>query len=200
MSDRDAIFDRVRKATAARPRVDYPQWRDEIVHSRAVRDAVDLGALFGERFQAVGGQLVTDGAAIAALLNQAGAQRGYIDPVLLPWVGDALGGFERDTTFDRARVDDYAFGITRASAGIAESGSLVLTGADTSSRLGALAPWIHIAVLERSKIVRTIPDAIALFGAETNVVFVTGPSKTADVEGILIQGVHGPGVQACCLV
>ena len=78
--------------------------------------------------------------------------------------------------------------------------NILLTGVDTSSRLGALAPWIHIAVLERAKIVPTIPDAIALFGVERSALFVTGPSKTADVEGILIKGVHGPGVQVCCLV
>jgi L-lactate dehydrogenase complex protein LldG len=35
---------------------------------------------------------------------------------------------------------------------------------------------------------------------DPNIIWVTGPSKTADVEGILIQGVHGPGVQACLLV
>jgi L-lactate dehydrogenase complex protein LldG len=35
---------------------------------------------------------------------------------------------------------------------------------------------------------------------DPNIIWVTGPSKTADVEGILIQGVHGPGVQGCLLV
>lgn len=200
MSDREAILNRVRKATAERPRSEYPQWDGIIVHSRAILDAADPVALFCEKFEGVGGKLVRHVSAIAEQLKDAGSKLGYVDPALLPLVKDTLAGFQLDTAFDRARVDEYAFGITRATAGIAESGSLLVTGGGTSSRLGALAPWIHIAVLDQSKIVRTIPDAIALFGAETNAVFVTGPSKTADVEGILIKGVHGPGVQICCLM
>ena len=65
----------------------------------------------------------------------------------------------------------------------------------TSDRLAALAPWIHVAVVDPATIVRTIPEAIARFGNSPNIIWVTGPSKTADVEGILIEGVHGPGEQ-----
>ena len=43
-------------------------------------------------------------------------------------------------------------------------------------------------------------DAIAALPEDPNGIWVTGPSKTADVEGILIQGVHGPGIQGCLLV
>ena len=200
MSDREQIMNRVRRATASRPRTEYPEWESQIVHSRASRDSADDVQLFCQKFDAVGGKMVKEIAALADVLKDAASKKGYVDPVLLPLVRDALAGFEIDTMFHRAKVDEYAFGITRATAGIAESGSLLLTGVDTSSRLGALAPWIHIAVLERSKIVPTIPDAIALFGVERNALFVTGPSKTADVEGILIKGVHGPGVQVCCLI
>ena len=66
--------------------------------------------------------------------------------------------------------------------------------------LAALAPWIHVAVLEKSSIVRTIPEAIAAFDDSPNIIWLTGPSKTADVEGILIEGVHGPGEQIALLV
>lgn len=200
MNDRDQVLSRVRNATAAGSRSEYPQWNADLVHSRAIRETDDPVELFAEKFQAVGGKLARDGSAISAWLSDATSKLGYVDPVLLPLAREALAGFEIDTTFDRARVDDYAFGITRATLGVAESGSLIITGDDTASRLGALAPWIHIAVLERAKIVRTIPDALALFGSQTNALFVTGPSKTADVEGILIKGVHGPGVQICWLV
>lgn len=200
MSDREEVLNRVRQAAVGRVGAAYPEWDIGVVHSRAIREATDLVGLFCSKFEAVGGRIADGPDVIAELLQVAASKKGYVDPALRSMVGDALAGFEVDTTFDRARVDDYAFGITRATAGIAESGSLVLTGAETSSRLGALAPWIHIAALEHTSIVATIPDAIALFGNERNTVFVTGPSKTADVEGILIQGVHGPGVQVCWLI
>jgi len=109
-------------------------------------------------------------------------------------------GFGIDTFFDRERYEHYQFGITRATAAIAESGSLVIDDDRTADRLAALAPWIHVAVLERSSIVRTIPEAIAAFDQSPNIIWVTGPSKTADVEGILIEGVHGPGEQIALLV
>lgn len=65
----------------------------------------------------------------------------------------------------------------------------------------ALSPWTHIALLAESSIHRTIPEAIASLGDSPNIIWATGPSKTADVRGILIEGVHGPGEQiALCLV
>ncbi len=108
--------------------------------------------------------------------------------------------FTVETAFDRTRVDDYDFGITAATGAIAETGTLVLTDQGTSSRLAALAPWVHVAVLRREQIHADISAALAVMPADPNIVWVTGPSKTADVEGILIEGVHGPGVQVALLV
>ena len=101
---------------------------------------------------------------------------------------------------DRERYDHYQFGITRACGAIAESGTLVLNDETTSDRLAALAPWVHIAVLERHELIRSIPEAVDRFGDSPNIVWATGPSKTADVEGILIEGVHGPGEQIALLL
>lgn len=205
MSDRDAIFASIRAGLTASTREPsaLPDWPEEIVHSKALQDAADLEALFQAQLEAVAAKCVRSFNALDATIAEHAASRaGYVDPALLPAIQEAgaLSGCNISTTLDRARIDDLAFGITRATWGIAETGTLVLTGSETSSRLGALAPWLHIAVLERARLVRSIPDAIARFGAERNIVFVTGPSKTGDVEGILIKGVHGPGVQVCCLV
>jgi len=105
-----------------------------------------------------------------------------------------------ETEFDRTRVDDYQFGITRAAGAIAETGTVILSDSITSRRLGALTPWVHVAVLRREQIFIDTPAAIAALPADPNVIWCTGPSKTADVEGILIEGVHGPGVQAVLLL
>ena len=56
------------------------------------------------------------------------------------------------------------------------------------------------AVLSAHEIHRTIPEAIAALGDSPNIIWATGPSKTADVEGILIEGVHGPGEQIALLM
>ena len=112
----------------------------------------------------------------------------------------AGSGLVVEHEFDRQRVDDYAFGITRAAGAIAESGTIILSDSTTSQRLAALAPWVHVAVVERAAIHGDIQQAVAALGSDRNVIWCTGPSKTADVEGILIEGVHGPGVQvALCL-
>ncbi|MEZ5300889.1 MAG: LUD domain-containing protein [Verrucomicrobiales bacterium] len=107
----------------------------------------------------------------------------------------------RSNSTTTARYDDYQFGITRADGAIAETGTAILTDTHTADRLAALTPWVHVAVFHEADLCRTLGDAIACFGAERNIIFATGPSKTADIEGILIEGVHGPGEQIClCLV
>jgi L-lactate dehydrogenase complex protein LldG len=76
---------------------------------------------------------------------------------------------------------------------------VVIKESSTPSRLAALAPWIHITLVDGDTCsYRTLVEAISDLGTEPYVVFATGPSKTADVEGILIEGVHGPGRQICC--
>jgi L-lactate dehydrogenase complex protein LldG len=54
-------------------------------------------------------------------------------------------------------------------------------------------------VLPPEAILPDVGSAIAALGSDLNVIFCTGPSKTADVEGILIEGVHGPGEQVALL-
>jgi L-lactate dehydrogenase complex protein LldG len=59
---------------------------------------------------------------------------------------------------------------------------------------------VHVALVERAAIFADLPQAVAALGHDRNVIWCTGPSKTADVEGILIEGVHGPGVQIALIV
>ena len=57
-----------------------------------------------------------------------------------------------------------------------------------------------MAVVPRSSLYSDLAQAVAALGSDPNVVWCTGPSKTADVEGILIEGVHGPGAQIALFV
>jgi L-lactate dehydrogenase complex protein LldG len=131
-------------------------------------------------------------------LKELGANKGYLDPKLS--AHSLEESFTVERRFNREEVDTYDFGITRATGAIAETGTIVLSDGDTPNRLSALAPWIHVAALNSKTIQATLSDAIPTFGNDPSIVMVTDPSKTADIEGILIEGVHGPGVQICLLV
>lgn len=201
-ADREAILSRVRGALAPlHQRAPLPQYDSEMAVMRGLISGRDLVELLAERMKRVGGLLLPDAAAVAAHLRTGGWLRGYCDPQVWPRIASAFGPeFTVEQEFDRTRVDDYAFGITRAAGAIAESGTIILNDATTSRRLGALAPWVHIALVERNTVYGDIPQAIAALGSDRNIIWCTGPSKTADVEGILIEGVHGPGAQLALVV
>ena len=200
-TSREQILGRVQAALASLPqRAARPDWDRDLVILRQAQGLTDPWPLFAERLKAVNGTPLTAAAELVALLEKNNWKHGYCDPALWPQLSGAFpAGFTVETTYDRTRVDDYAFGITAATGAIAETGTLILTDQGTSSRLGALAPWVHVAVLRRSQIHHDIPAAVAALPQDPNIIWVTGPSKTADVEGILIEGVHGPGLQVALL-
>ncbi len=87
-------------------------------------------------------------------------------------------------------------GITGALAGLADSGALALVTQPTQARLVSLLPPMHIALLAAS---RLYPTMAAFFASHpdvtrrgSNLVFIAGPSRTADIEMTLTRGVHGP--------
>ena len=203
MSDsREQILNRVRSALAPlTERAPLPDWDRDLVVLREARTATDTWALFAERLKAVNGTPLSSAADLVALLAANKWTHGYCDPALWPSLQAAFPAiFTVETEFDRTRVDDYQFGITAATGAIAETGTIILTDRDTSRRLGALTPWVHIALLRRAQIFLDLPAAVAALPQDPNVIWVTGPSKTADVEGILIEGVHGPGRQIALLL
>jgi L-lactate dehydrogenase complex protein LldG len=100
-----------------------------------------------------------------------------------------------------AELDALPACITGADAAVAESGSFALANGPGRGRLASLLPPLHVALLPAARIKRSLPDAMdllmsdfgpALFRDRSNLVFVTGPSRTADIELSLTLGVHGP--------
>ncbi|MEK7442902.1 MAG: LUD domain-containing protein [Chloroflexota bacterium] len=93
-------------------------------------------------------------------------------------------------------LDAPLVGITGALAGLADTGSLALLSAPTRSRAASLTPLTHIALL---RINNLYPDMASFLTAHpditqdsSNLIFITGPSRTADIEFTLVRGVHGP--------
>lgn len=95
-----------------------------------------------------------------------------------------------------ARGDDLV-GITGAYCAIAETGTLMtLSGAQTPPSV-SLLPETHIAVLQKSRVVRSMEDAWQKLrdgqrGMPRAVSFISGPSRTADIEQTVTLGAHGP--------
>jgi L-lactate dehydrogenase complex protein LldG len=96
----------------------------------------------------------------------------------------------------RAQEGDLV-GITGAFCAIAETGTLMtLSGADTPPSV-SLLPETHIAVVSRTRIVRGMEEAWTLLRSERSVMpravsFISGPSRTADIEQTVTLGAHGP--------
>lgn len=184
-------------ASSLKTKTPLPDYQTTIAEAKPRLKGTSRLEIFSNNLRAVHGRLFTSVNELAAFLTGIQHTHGYCDPALIDTVGSPLAeaGLTVSTTYDRARYDAYQFGITRATGAIAESGTLIIDDHLTSHRLAALTPWVHIAVLDRATIHLTIADALAALGSSPNVIWITGPSKTADVEGILIEGVHGPGEQ-----
>lgn len=90
----------------------------------------------------------------------------------------------------------FDVGISTAQAAIAETGTIVLDCTQERHRLLSLVPPVHIAIVDASKIYSTLGETLALLQAARElspaVTFITGPSRTADIELTLTIGVHGP--------
>ena len=198
MTSREAIFENLRCATASiADKQPAPEYDDALLHAKPRLEGKDNLDIFTRNFTAANGIVMRSVEELARFLKKEDLHFGFCDGLLFNDVGRPLfdAGFGVSTIFERHQIERYGFAVTPATAAIAESGSLALDDDRTSDRLAAVAPWIHIAVLRSSDIVRTIPDGLAKLGDTSNTIWVTGPSKTADVEGILIEGVHGPGIQ-----
>ncbi len=95
---------------------------------------------------------------------------------------------------DHSRIGSATVGITGVDVGVAATGSLVLAHGPGRPRSASLLVETHIAILHTDRIVSSLDEALARVGWEnnSNIVAITGPSRTGDIESILTLGVHGP--------
>jgi L-lactate dehydrogenase complex protein LldG len=111
--------------------------------------------------------------------------------VQLDWTAQGMS-----VTAQPAEESDLV-GITGALCAIAETGTLVLLSGKNTPPVTSLLPETHVAVVRISRIVKNMEEAWGLLRGESPVMpravnFVSGPSRTADIEQTVTLGAHGP--------
>lgn len=135
-------------------------------------------------------------ALVESVINRIGAKDIAISDSEL--VAESIETIET-VEFTREASIEFLFGsdlgITSAQWAIAETGTLVLEAESENHRLISLVPPVHLCLLEASKIRQTLGEVLALTQGNLGhaMTFVTGASRTSDIELTLAIGVHGPG-------
>lgn len=97
----------------------------------------------------------------------------------------------------RAYVSGIDVGFSTAELGIASTGTCVLTLNNEDARLATMVCEAHVVALPKSKLVNDLEDAEGFLNKIMSkgamyTSFISGPSRTADIERVLVIGVHGP--------
>jgi len=99
---------------------------------------------------------------------------------------------------ERARLGADKVGVAHAARGIAETGTCVVVTDDEETRLATMLPEVSVIVLRTADIVPHLADTAAFLrerqadGRISYTSYITGPSRTADIERVGAIGVHGP--------
>jgi L-lactate utilization protein LutC len=204
------VLDRVRKALRRSQPLSATPTPPEILEpcTRLVHSDIGLPELFANRAAAnkmhVEKVSAADVASRVAAFFQAKGRKRIVTPVspLLEKLGipAALRRAGLDVkTWDQMTLDqlyDFDASVTDVTWAIAETGSLVIKSSSQHGRSISLVPIVHVAIIEPRNCIPDLLDLMEILGQEgvgNNVTIITGPSKTADIEGALVTGVHGPG-------
>jgi len=138
---------------------------------------------------------------LVRLRDAEGWKRGACHSGLLPdAICPALGMpmFKTDKFYDIHALEGCDVGITECDALIAQTGSVMLTSRSAGGRALSILPPHHVVLARRDQLVPDLPAAFELLKMEykdnypSMISFVTGPSRTGDIERILVLGAHGP--------
>lgn len=103
-----------------------------------------------------------------------------------------------DKGYGVADLERCDAGVTECDALIAQTGSVLLTSRSAGGRALSVLPSHHVVLARREQLVRDLPEAFAMLKRKyassypSFISFITGPSRTGDIERILVLGAHGP--------
>ena len=149
---------------------------------------------------------VADTAAAAAFIAERVRDRGWRrlaihgDPLVAAataTVGCATHRVD-EGAFDKQALEACDAGVTTCESLVAQTGSVLVSSATCGGRSLSVLPHVHVVVATAEQVVGTLADAFARARARhggrlpSMLSFITGPSRTGDIERILVLGAHGP--------
>lgn len=141
------------------------------------------------------------GAAIADLARaKAWKQVAYHGAPLVRAVASSLpcSAWEADASFEKQKLEGCDAAITSCEAIVAQLGSILVSSASSGGRALSILPHVHVVVARVDQVLPDLATAIAQVQAAhgdrmpSMLSFITGPSRTGDIERILVLGAHGP--------
>jgi len=180
--------------------IEQPDPKPEVKEAR-LSETIDLARQFKIELETLGGQCLPCtkeqlGDSLLSLLKALGVEDLMVDEA----------GFEllAESGINLVREADATCraGLTRAAAGLADTGSLLVTGGTGELLAASLLPETHIALLNLSDLHASLEDVLnsPVVRNAPSAVIISGPSRTADIEMTLTIGVHGPGKLIVLLV
>src|SRR5262245_9406119 len=209
---RQAVLSSIREHLAASERFDRQLSHSAAAAPRSLGKSAedDRGAalieLFRQSLEAVSAdcfivQTIDEAAsAVERIIDETKPQRVAVSDAAV--VRKIVGQLKAEAAFldapNQSELFDCDLGITAAQLAIAETGTLVLESERERNRLASLVPPVHVAIIQASRIRRTMAEILELIansevGLSRAITFITGPSRTSDIELTLAIGVHGPG-------
>lgn len=169
---------------------------DHLDEPHPMAEVISQVTKFSDEVQALGGQVVGVKskdlhAQLARLLSERSITKIQVDEI----------GALHMATLQEAGISiiqepdaSIRLGVTGALAGIADTGTILVTSGKNLPLTASLLPETHIAILKASALLPSLPEALRLpeVRQASAAVLITGPSRTADIEMTLTIGVHGP--------
>jgi L-lactate dehydrogenase complex protein LldG len=217
--DREIILAKIREALREKAPLKHPAERSAggeptTAHFREWLPPV--GADAGERlalFQRLSETLKTElhlcetVAEAAGILNRVAREAGWkrfalhrgalcdaLEPLLIP----AMERIWVDSGYDKTRLESCDAGLSECELLVAQTGSVCVTGPSSGGRVLSVLPEHHVVIARRTQLVTDLTEAYATLAAKyrqgypSMISFITGPSRTGDIERILVLGAHGP--------
>lgn len=103
-----------------------------------------------------------------------------------------------DKGYDKHELETCQAGVTECDALIAQTGSVLVSSQSSGGRALTVLPQHHVVLARRNQLVSDLPEAMVLLRKKYHpnypsmISFITGPSRTGDIERILVLGAHGP--------